>query len=57
MSYTHQIRILEAELKQLESSDNKEDLYRITEIINQLRRLRREQWEEEHERVGYDDER
>ena len=57
MSYSHQIRILEAKLKQLESSDDKEDLKKMTEIINQLRRLRRDQWEEEHERVGYDDER
>lgn len=57
MSYEHQIRILEAELKKLENSDDKEDLKKMADIINKLRRLRRDQWEEEHERVGYDDER
>jgi hypothetical protein len=57
MSYAHQIRILEAELKQLENSDDKENLKRMADIINQLRRLRREQWEEDHERVNLDDDR
>lgn len=57
MSYEHQIRILEVELKKLENSDDKEDLKKMADIINKLRRLRRDQWEEEHERVGYDDER
>jgi hypothetical protein len=57
MSYEHQIRILEAELKKLESSNDKEDLEKMSDIINKLRRLRRDQWEEEHERVNLDDDR
>lgn len=57
MSYTNQIRILETKLKQLENSDDKDDLKTMADIINQLRRLRRDQWEEEHERVNLDDDR
>jgi prefoldin subunit 5 len=57
MSYEHQIRILEAELKKLESSNDKEDLEKMSDIINKLRRLRRDQWEEEHERCNLDDDR
>ena len=57
MSHENQIRILEAKLKQLEQSDDKDNLPKMAEIINQLRRLRRAQWEEDHERVHFDDER
>lgn len=57
MSYDYQIRLLESELKKLENGSDKKDLPRMAEIINDLRRLRRLKWEEEHERVGYDDER
>ena len=57
MSYHNQIQILEARLKQLENSSDKKDLEQIAKIINDLRRFRRLQWEEDHERVGYDDER
>lgn len=57
MSYDNQIRILEAKLKQLERGTDKKDLKEMGQIINDLRRLRRLKWEEEHERVGYDDER
>jgi len=57
MSYDNQIRILEAELKQLENSQDKKDLEKMAQVINDLRRLRRLKWEEEHERVNFDDER
>jgi len=60
MAYDNQIRILEAKLKQLEQGTDKKDLKemsRMGQIINDLRKLRRLKWEEEHERVGYDDER
>lgn len=57
MSYDYQIRLLESELKKLENGSDNKDLKRMTDIINDLRRLRRLKWEEEHERVGYDDDR
>jgi len=57
MSYDNQIRILESRLKQLEKGTDKKELEEMAKIINDLRRLRRLKWEEEHERVGYDDER
>lgn len=56
-SYDYQIRLLETRLKQLEQGTDNKDLKEMTQIINDLRRLRRLKWEEEHERVGYDDER
>jgi hypothetical protein len=57
MSYDNQIKILEAKLKQLEQSTDKKDLEKMAQVINDLRRLRRLKWEEEHERVNFDDER
>jgi len=57
MSYGNQIRILEEKLKQLEKGDDKKDLDKIAQVINDLRRLRRLEWEETHERVEFDDER
>ncbi len=56
-SYDYQIRLLETRLKQLEQGTDDKDLKEMTQIINDLRRLRRLKWEEDHERVGYDDER
>ncbi len=57
MAYSNQIRILENKLKQLENSTDKKDLEKMAQIINDLRRLRRLEWEENHERVNIDDER
>lgn len=57
MAYTNQIRILENRLKQLEQETDKKDLKKMAEIINQLRVLRRLEWEEEHERVNMEDDR
>jgi hypothetical protein len=57
MSYKNQIYILEQKLKNLSQSDDKKDLERIAQVINDLRRLRRLEWEENHERVEFDDER
>lgn len=57
MSYNYQIRLLESELKKLENETDKKDLQRMGQIINDLRRLRRLKWEEDHERVNFDDER
>jgi hypothetical protein len=57
MAYTNQIRILENKLKQLEQGTDKEDLKKMAEIINQLRLLRRLEWEEKYERVNMEDDR
>lgn len=57
MSYANQIRILEQKLKQLDQGTDKKDLEKMAQIVNDLRRLRRLEWEENHERVGFDDER
>jgi len=57
MGYSQQIRILEAELKQLEQNDDKKNPNRISQIIDQLRRLRKLEWEENYERVIMEDDR
>jgi hypothetical protein len=57
VAYTNQIRILENNLKQLEQGTDKEDLKKMAEIINQLRLLRRLEWEEKYERVNMEDDR
>lgn len=57
MSYKHQIYILEQKLKNLSQSNDKKDLEKVAQVINDLRRLRRLEWEENHERVEFDDER
>ena len=55
MSYENKIRILENQLKQLQNSEiqNKE---KILEILNELRILRKAQYEE-NQRVNFDDDR
>ena len=57
MAYDNQIRILESKLKQLEQGTDKKDREQIGKILTDLRRLRRLKWEEEHERVNFDDDR
>ena len=54
MDYSNQIRILENQLKHLESAENK-DKEKIDKVLNELRRLRKAQYEE-NQRVGYGDE-
>ncbi len=46
MAYAYQIRVLEQQLKLLEKGTDKKDLEKMAEIINELRRLRRLEWEE-----------
>ncbi len=55
MSYENKIRILENQLKQLQNSEiqNKE---KISEILNELRILRKAQYEE-NQRVNFEDDR
>ena len=57
VAYTNQIRILENNLKQLEQGTDKEDLKKMAGIINQLRVLRKLEWEEKYERVNMEDDR
>ena len=54
MSYDNQIRILENQLKQLESTENK-DKEKLSQVLTELRQLRKAQYEE-NQRVGYGDE-
>ena len=56
-SYTYQIRLLENQLKTLENGTDKKDLQKMADIVNQLRRLRRLEWEEKHETVYLGDDR
>lgn len=55
MSYENKIRILENQLKQLESAENK-DKEKISQVLNELRQLRKAQYEES-QRVNFDDDR
>lgn len=57
MAYINQIKILEQKLRQLETSTDKKDLQKMADIVNQLRRLRRLEWEEKHEIVDLGDDR
>ena len=58
MAYTQQIRILEAKLKQLQRNIQGENsLQQIWEIESNLRRLKRLEWEENHERIKMEEDR
>jgi hypothetical protein len=58
MAYTQQIRILEAKLKQLQKVPQDEyNTQKLWEIESNLRRLKRLEWEENHERIKMDEER
>jgi len=57
MGYSNQIKILEQRLKQLELRGDENDRDTITEIIDQLRRLRRLDWEQTYETVDLGEER
>jgi hypothetical protein len=58
MAYTQQIRILEQKLQQLGKGPfDKENVEKTLDIQSQIRRLRRIEWEENHERIKMDEER
>lgn len=58
MAYTHQIRILEAKLKQLEKgSQDLDSTMRVLQIQAEIRKLRRLEWEENYETLKLEDER
>ena len=58
MAYTHQIRILEAKLKQLEKSQSDLDnTMKVLQIQAEIRKLRRLEWEENYETLKLEEER
>ena len=58
MAYTHQIKILEAKLKQLEKSPQDLDsTMRVLQIQAEIRKLRRLEWEENYETLKLEEER
>jgi hypothetical protein len=58
MGYTHQIRILEAKLKQLERGPHdSENVYKVLQIQAEIKKMRRLEWEETYERVKLEEER
>ena len=58
MAYTQQIRILENKLEQLGKGPfDKDNVSRTLQIQSEIRKLRRLEWEENHERIKMDEER
>ena len=58
MAYTQQIRILEAKLKQLQKGQQGADnLQKAWEIEANIRKLKRLEWEENHERIKMEEDR
>lgn len=58
MAYTHQIRILEEKLKQLEKgSQDLDSTMRVLQIQAEIRKLRRLEWEENYETLKLEEER
>ena len=58
MAYTHQIRILEAKLKQLEKSQSDLDnTMKVLQIQAEIRKLRRLEWEENYETLKLEEDR
>jgi len=58
MSYTHQIRILETEAKLIEREpESAEKHSKLSQILAEVRRLRKLEWEEKHERLDLGEDR
>jgi hypothetical protein len=58
MAYTNQIKILESKLSQLKQGPlNAENIQKTFEIESAIRRLKRLEWEENHERVQMEEDR
>ncbi len=58
MAYTQQIRILESKLEQLSKGPFENDnTYKVLQIQSEIKKLRRLEWEENHERIKMDEER
>jgi len=58
MAYTQQIRILEQKLEQLSRMpSSKDSTYKVLLIQQDIRKLKRLEWEETYERVKMDEDR
>ena len=65
MAYEMKIRVVEQVLKAVDrdlkeassESERAKLINRRSEVFSEIRRLKRLEWEEQHERVGFDDER
>lgn len=58
MSYKQQIRILEEKLKQLRvGTQNSENILRVLQIQSEIKKMRKLEWEENHERIRMDEHR
>ena len=58
MAYTHQIRILEAKLKQLQRGPhNTENNLKVLQIQAEVKKLERLEWEENYERLKLEEDR
>ncbi len=55
MGYTHQIRILEEKLKQIQNGNK--DLDKAGQILAEIRKLRRLEWEQNYETLKMEEER
>lgn len=52
MAYIQQIRILEQKLEQLSKVPfDKDNTYKVLQIQNEIKKMRRLEWEENHERL------
>lgn len=57
MAYTNQIRILESKLKQIQNNPDNNDIEKAGQILAEIRKLRRLEWEEQYERLDMGEER
>ena len=58
MSYTHQINILEAKLKQLQKEPHTTDnIGKVLTVQAEVKRLRKLEWEENFERLKLEEDR
>ena len=57
MAYTNQIRILESKLKQIQNNPDDNDIEKAGQILAEIRKLRRLEWEEQYERLDMGEER
>ncbi len=58
MAYTQQIRLLEQKLEQLSRMPStKDSTYKVLQLQQDIRKLKRLEWEENYERIKMDEER
>jgi hypothetical protein len=58
MAYTQQIKILEQKLEQLSKVPfEKDHTYKVLQIQAEIKKMRRLEWEENYERVKFEEER